>query len=84
MTIKLASQAITAQAVQKSFGEHVVLDAVDLAVGEGTIFSLLGPNGAGKTTMVRILSTLIQADGGDIRVGGRDVKIGRASCRERV
>jgi ABC-2 type transport system ATP-binding protein len=73
VTIKLASPAISAQAVQKSFGEHVVLDAVDLTVGEGTIFSLLGPNGAGKTTMVRILSTLIQADGGDIRVGGHDV-----------
>ncbi|HYK67607.1 MAG TPA: ATP-binding cassette domain-containing protein [Streptosporangiaceae bacterium] len=73
MTINLAGQAISAQAVQKSYGEHVVLDGVDLRVAEGTIFSLLGPNGAGKTTMVRILSTLIPADGGDIRVGGHSV-----------
>ena len=73
MTINPARPAISAQAVCKSFGEHIVLDGVDLTVAEGTIFSLLGPNGAGKTTMVRILSTLIAADAGDIQVGGHDV-----------
>jgi ABC-2 type transport system ATP-binding protein len=65
--------AISARAVRKSFGEHTVLDGVDLTVAEGSIFALLGPNGAGKTTMVRILSTLIRADAGEIRVGGHDV-----------
>ena len=73
MTINPARPAISAQAVRKSFGEHLVLDGVDLTVAEGTIFSLLGPNGAGKTTMVRILSTLIEADAGYIQVGGHDV-----------
>jgi ABC-2 type transport system ATP-binding protein len=73
VTINLARPAISAEAVRKSFGQHIVLDGVDLTVAEGTIFSLLGPNGAGKTTMVRILSTLIAADAGDIRVGGHDV-----------
>jgi ABC-2 type transport system ATP-binding protein len=73
VTINLASPAISARAVQKSFGEHIVLDGVDLNVAKGTIFSLLGPNGAGKTTMVRILSTLIAADAGEVRVGGHDV-----------
>jgi ABC-2 type transport system ATP-binding protein len=57
----------------KSFGDHVVLDGIDLDVAEGTIFALLGPNGAGKTTMVQILSTLIGADGGEVRVAGRDL-----------
>ena len=47
--------------------------SVDLTVAEGTIFGLLGPNGAGKTTMVRILSTLIPADSGQVRVAGHDV-----------
>jgi ABC-2 type transport system ATP-binding protein len=51
----------------------VVLDSVDLEVADGTIFGLLGPNGAGKTTIVRILSTLIPADGGKLRVAGHDV-----------
>ncbi|HEX7996298.1 MAG TPA: ATP-binding cassette domain-containing protein, partial [Streptosporangiaceae bacterium] len=73
MTINPERPAITAKAVRKSFGEHVVLDGVDLTVAEGTIFSLLGPNGAGKTTMVRILSTLIAADAGISHVGGHDV-----------
>jgi len=73
VTISLTAPAISTRAVRKSFGEHIVLDGVDLTVAEGTILALLGPNGAGKTTMVRILSTLIPADGGDIRVGGHDV-----------
>jgi ABC-2 type transport system ATP-binding protein len=68
-----AAPAISARGVRKSYGEHLVLDDVDLTVPDGTIFALLGPNGAGKTTMVRILSTLIRADAGDIRVGGHDV-----------
>ena len=50
-----------------------MLDGIDLDVAEGTVFALLGPNGAGKTTMVQILSTLIGADGGELRVAGHDV-----------
>jgi ABC-2 type transport system ATP-binding protein len=73
VTINTSAPAISARAVRKSFGDHVVLDEVDLSVAAGTIFSLLGPNGAGKTTMVRILSTLIAADAGDVQVGGHDV-----------
>ena len=65
--------AISARGMRKSFGEHTVLDDVDLEVGEGTIFALLGPNGAGKTTIVRILSTLIRAEAGTIRVAGHDL-----------
>src|SRR5712691_11679731 len=59
----------------KSFGDLVVLDGIDLDVAEGTIFALLGPNGAGKTTMVQILSTLIGADGGEVRVAGHDLAL---------
>ena len=65
--------AITVRGARKSFGDHLVLEQVDLDVAEGTVFALLGPNGAGKTTMVRILSTLISADAGDIRIAGCDV-----------
>ncbi|MDQ6745597.1 MAG: ATP-binding cassette domain-containing protein [Actinomycetota bacterium] len=65
--------AIEAVGVSKSFGATVVLDSVDLTAAEGTIFGLLGPNGAGKTTMVRILSTLIPADSGQVSVAGHDV-----------
>ncbi|MGK5552693.1 ATP-binding cassette domain-containing protein [Actinomadura kijaniata] len=65
--------AIAVTGLRKSYGDKVVLDGIDLAVPEGSIFSLLGPNGAGKTTTVQILSTLIRADGGDILVAGHDL-----------
>jgi ABC-2 type transport system ATP-binding protein len=65
--------AISATGLRKSFGDKVVLDGIDLDVPEGTVFALLGPNGAGKSTTVHILSTLIGADGGQVRVGGHDV-----------
>ncbi len=65
--------AVVASGVSKSFGETTVLDSIDLTVAEGEIFGLLGPNGAGKTTMVRILSTLIAADLGQVRVAGCDL-----------
>ncbi|WP_138906994.1 ATP-binding cassette domain-containing protein, partial [Streptomyces chryseus] len=67
--------AIAANGLRKSYGDKVVLDGVDLAVPEGTIFSLLGPNGAGKTTVVKILSTLVSAGPGtgDIHIGGHNV-----------
>ena len=52
--------------LRKSFGDHLVLDGIDLDVAEGTVFALLGPNGAGKTTIVQILSTLISADAGEL------------------
>jgi ABC-2 type transport system ATP-binding protein len=61
------------RALRKSFGHHLVLDGVDLDVPEGTVYALLGPNGSGKTTMVRILSTLLPADAGQVRVAGHDV-----------
>ncbi|SER89399.1 ABC-2 type transport system ATP-binding protein [Lentzea xinjiangensis] len=65
--------AIETTGLRKSYGDKVVLDGVDLRVPAGTIFSLLGPNGAGKTTAVNILTTLLRADGGEVRVAGHDV-----------
>ena len=69
----MTDPAIAARGLRKSYGDTTVLDGVDLTVPEGTVFSLLGPNGAGKTTAVKILSTLIGADGGELRVGGHDL-----------
>jgi ABC-2 type transport system ATP-binding protein len=65
--------AISVAGLRKSFGDQVVLDGIDLEVPEGSVFALLGPNGAGKTTTVHILSTLIGADAGELRVAGHDV-----------
>ena len=79
-----AGSAIRAVKVRKSYGDHDVLEDVNLTVAERTIFALLGPNGAGKTTMVRILSTLIRADSGDIRVMGHDVEIEADAVRAAI
>jgi ABC-2 type transport system ATP-binding protein len=73
MTTIASRVAIRAAGLRKSYGKQVVLDGIDLDVAEGTVFALLGPNGAGKTTMVRILSTLISADGGEVQVAGHDI-----------
>ncbi|MET9524838.1 ATP-binding cassette domain-containing protein [Streptomyces coeruleorubidus] len=67
------SLAIAAKGLRKVYGDRTVLDGIDLAVPAGTVFSLLGPNGAGKTTAVKILSTLITADAGELHVGGHDL-----------
>jgi ABC-2 type transport system ATP-binding protein len=66
--------AISATGLRKAYGGTVVLDGVDLSIGEGEILALLGPNGAGKTTTVRILSTLIPADAGSASVMGHDLR----------
>ncbi len=65
--------AIEAVGLRRSYGDHTVLDGLNLHVKAGTTYALLGPNGAGKTTVVNILSTLIGADAGEIRVAGHDV-----------
>jgi ABC-2 type transport system ATP-binding protein len=64
---------IRARGLRKSYGDKLVLDGIDLDVTTGTVFALLGPNGAGKTTTVQILSTLIDADGGEVAVAGHDL-----------
>jgi ABC-2 type transport system ATP-binding protein len=60
--------------VVKRYGEVVALDGLDLAVPAGTVLGLLGPNGAGKTTAVRVLTTLLDPDDGEVAVAGIDVR----------
>ncbi len=61
-----------------------MLDGVDLTVPAGSVYALLGPNGAGKTTMVNILSTLLAADAGEVRVAGHDVRREPARVRAAI
>ncbi|MFP3989410.1 ATP-binding cassette domain-containing protein [Streptomyces sp. E11-3] len=77
-------QAINVTGLRKSYGDKLVLDGIDLLVPAGTIYSLLGPNGAGKTTAVQILSTLITADAGGLRVGGHDLAENPAGVRAAI
>ncbi|SDO89067.1 ABC-2 type transport system ATP-binding protein [Pedococcus dokdonensis] len=65
--------AIHVVGLTKSYADHQVLKGVDLTVPAGSVYALLGSNGAGKTTAVRILATLLKADGGTAAVDGHDV-----------
>ena len=73
--------AILVEGLVKSFGEVRALRGIDLSVPRGTVLGVLGPNGAGKTTAVRILTTLLQPDGGRAWVEGRDVVREAAAVR---
>jgi ABC-2 type transport system ATP-binding protein len=76
--------AIRAEGLVKRFGAMAALDGVDLEVPAGTVCGLLGPNGAGKTTAVRVLTTLLPADGGRAEVAGLDVRRDPAGVRRQI
>ena len=76
--------AILAEGVTKSFRDVKALRGIDLAVRRGTVLGVLGPNGAGKTTAVRILTTLLQPDGGRALVDGFDVVREPAAVRRSI
>ncbi len=68
----------------RMFGSFTAVNRVSFAVRRGEIFGLLGPNGAGKTTTFRMLCGLLPASGGTLRVAGVDVRLARASARQRI
>ena len=78
------SPAIRVAGLTKSFGDQHVLSGVDFVVVPGSIFGLLGSNGAGKTTVIRIMSTLLRADGGTVTVNGYDVATQAAAVRASI
>jgi sodium transport system ATP-binding protein len=65
---------IHVQGLTKRFDDLVAVDAVSFDVAAGEVFGLLGPNGAGKTTTLRVLATLLRADGGRATIAGHDVQ----------
>jgi len=73
MNTNHSGSTIQVHGLRKSYGRLVVLDGIDFEIDQGTVFSMLGPNGAGKTTTVQIISTLISADSGSVRVAGHDL-----------
>ncbi|MEU3749136.1 MULTISPECIES: ATP-binding cassette domain-containing protein [Streptomyces] len=86
----MPEHAVLAEGLSKRYGKKRrddvthALDGFDLAVRPGTVHGLLGPNGAGKTTAVRILATLLKADGGRAEVAGVDVARDPRAVRARI
>ncbi len=64
---------ITVKGLRKSFKDIEVLKGVDFEIRQGEIFALLGSNGAGKTTTIKILSSLLNKDKGEVGIAGFDV-----------
>lgn len=67
------NKSIKVVGLEKSYRQLQVLKGVDFEVEQGSVFALLGSNGAGKTTIVKILTTLLNQDGGTAAVNGFDV-----------
>ncbi len=70
----MAEEFLVAKDLHKSFNEHKAVDGVSFSIHKGEIFGFLGPNGAGKTTTIRMLSTVLEPDQGDVTVGGHSTK----------
>ncbi len=70
----MTEEFLVVEDLHKSFGDFKAVNGVSLSINKGEIFGLLGPNGAGKTTTIRMLSTVLEADNGEITIGGHSVK----------
>lgn len=76
--------AIEIQTLSKSYSEMKALDQVSLQISRGSFFALLGPNGAGKSTLIGVLSGLIKADAGAVKILGHDVVADYAAARRLI
>jgi ABC-2 type transport system ATP-binding protein len=84
MTSSTSGIVLEASGLGVRFGGFTALDAVNLALEQGSITGLVGPNGAGKTTLIRILATLLRPTTGRAIVAGFDVVRRPQQVRARI
>lgn len=77
-----AAPAITVDHLTKQFGDFTAVDDISFSVKKGELFALLGPNGAGKSTTIKMLTTLLQPSGGELRLAGHDVTRAQDKARK--
>ena len=70
----MAEEFLIVKDLHKSFNDFKAVNGVSFSINKGENFGLLGPNGAGKTTTIRMLSTVLNSDSGDITIGGHSVR----------
>ena len=78
---------VRAEAIRKSFGDHLVLDAVDLTVDAGEVLVVIGPSGSGKSTLLRCINLLEPIDSGRIYFDGREITafgVNASQVRQRI
>ena len=73
VNFEMAEDFLTAKNLVKSFDGIQAVNDVSFTIKKQEIFGLLGPNGAGKTTTIRILSTVLHPDDGDVTIGNHSV-----------
>lgn len=78
----MAENIIEVKNLVKSFKDLKAVDDISFSVKKGDIFAFLGPNGAGKSTTIKILTTLLEADSGEIKVNGFSPKKDKDDIRK--
>ncbi len=80
----MTEQILLTKNLSKSFGQVHVLKGLELAVNKGDRYMLFGSNGAGKTTLVKIISGLVPADSGTIRVFGKELEDNHKTIKAKI
>lgn len=80
----MAKPFLEAKDLHKNFNDLKAVDGISFTIYKGEIFGLLGPNGAGKTTTIRMLSTVLEPDRGDVVVGGHSVRENGDAVRQLI
>lgn len=80
----MAEAFLVVENLHRSFNDYKAVNGISFTVDRGEIFGLLGPNGAGKTTTIRILSTVLEPDHGDVTIGGHSIRHDAEAARRLI
>ncbi|MCZ6691137.1 MAG: ATP-binding cassette domain-containing protein [Planctomycetota bacterium] len=79
-----AREMISVRSLVKRYGDVVAVRGIDLSVRQGEILGFLGPNGAGKSTTIKIITSFVRGDAGEVKVAGMDVKTHSLEVRRKI